>query len=44
VTALDGEKKEQFLAFVASMLKWLPEERKTATELLKDAWMAEPIV
>lgn len=36
---LDGENKEQFLKFMRSMLRWLPEERKRATELLKDPWL-----
>jgi len=37
---LDGESKKQFLEFMRSMLQWLPEERKTAEELLKDPWLA----
>jgi hypothetical protein len=37
--ALDGEDKELFLNFMRSMLRWLPEERKRATELLKDPWL-----
>jgi hypothetical protein len=36
---LDGENKERFLKFMRSMLRWLPEERKRATELLKDPWL-----
>ena len=36
---LNGENKEQFLKFMRSMLRWLPEERKCATELLKDPWL-----
>lgn len=36
---LFGENKQRFLAFVRSMLRWLPEERKSATELLKDPWL-----
>ncbi|KAF2243251.1 kinase-like protein [Trematosphaeria pertusa] len=43
VSALDGETKEQFLNFIRSMLKWLPEKRKQASELLKDPWMARAI-
>lgn len=43
VSALGGEAKEQFLNFIRSMLKWLPEERKRASELLKDPWMAGAI-
>jgi hypothetical protein len=40
-TRLEGEGREQFLAFVRSMLKWLPEERKRAAELLTDPWMKD---
>ncbi|RMZ87471.1 hypothetical protein DV736_g5300, partial [Chaetothyriales sp. CBS 134916] len=36
---LDGDNKERFLKFMRSMLKWLPEERKRASELLKDPWL-----
>ncbi|KAL9093974.1 MAG: hypothetical protein Q9165_003644 [Trypethelium subeluteriae] len=36
---LFGENKQRFLHFVRSMLHWLPEERKSATELLKDRWL-----
>ena len=34
-----GREKELLLAFVRSMLKWLPEERKTAKELLQDPFL-----
>ncbi|KAI0654568.1 hypothetical protein C8Q70DRAFT_1026736, partial [Cubamyces menziesii] len=37
---LEGEKKAQFLGFVRKMLKWIPEERYTAYELLDDPWHA----
>ncbi|KAI0080949.1 CMGC/SRPK protein kinase [Panus rudis PR-1116 ss-1] len=36
---LKGEDKTQFLKFVRRMLKWKPEERETAKELLKDPWL-----
>lgn len=36
---LSGSDKEQFLRFLRSMLKWLPEERKTAKQLLEDPWL-----
>ncbi|TWU72294.1 hypothetical protein ED733_003630 [Metarhizium rileyi] len=39
VTVLDGQAKEQFLRFVRSMLRWQPETRKRASELLRDPWM-----
>lgn len=32
--SLEAEDREEFLAFVKTMLCWLPEERKTARELL----------
>lgn len=38
-TRLEGRDKELFLQFIRSMLKWLPEERKTAKELLDDPWL-----
>jgi hypothetical protein len=36
---LSDKNKQQFLEFMRSMLRWLPEERKSATELLKDPWV-----
>ncbi len=38
-TRLEGKSKDQFLAFMRSMLKWSPSERKTARELLEDPWL-----
>ena len=38
-TRLSGPEKESFLHFLRSMLKWLPEERKTARQLLDDPWL-----
>lgn len=35
VTCLDGEEKQVFLDVAGSMLRWLPEERKSAKELLE---------
>jgi serine/threonine protein kinase len=40
VSVLEGEEKELFLDFIRSMLRWRPEDRKSATELLKHPWMA----
>lgn len=34
-----GEEKSDFIKFVKRMLKWLPEERNTAAELLNDPWL-----
>ncbi|OGM49561.1 protein kinase domain protein [Aspergillus bombycis] len=36
---LGGEEKELFLAFVRSMLQWMPEERKTAKQLLEHPFL-----
>ncbi|KAI9843776.1 MAG: hypothetical protein M1837_006137 [Sclerophora amabilis] len=38
----DAEDKRQFLDFVRGMLRWVPEERKTAKDLLEDPWLAPP--
>lgn len=38
-TAFDGERKRLFLEFIKSMLQWLPEKRRTASELLQDPWL-----
>jgi len=40
---LEGETKKVFLLFIRSMLKWVPEERKSARELLDDPWLNERI-
>ncbi|OJZ91405.1 hypothetical protein ASPFODRAFT_41845 [Aspergillus luchuensis CBS 106.47] len=36
---LTGDEKELFLAFITSMLKWMPEERKTAKQLLEHPFL-----
>ncbi|KAI9760057.1 MAG: hypothetical protein M4579_001890 [Chaenotheca gracillima] len=36
---LEGRNQELFLQFMRSMLRWVPEERKTARELLDDPWL-----
>lgn len=36
---LSGHEKESFLHFLRSMLKWLPEERRTAKQLLGHPWL-----
>jgi serine/threonine protein kinase len=36
---LKGEEKAVFLSFVKKMLKWKPEERSSAKELLGDPWL-----
>lgn len=37
--SLEGADKRLFLKFVSKMLQWLPENRKTAKELLEDPWL-----
>ncbi|PWY91703.1 kinase-like protein [Aspergillus sclerotioniger CBS 115572] len=39
---LSGQNKQAFLRFIRSMLQWVPEERKTAKELLDDPWLNAP--
>ena len=41
ILSLEGEDKRLFLDFIKKMLQWLPEERKTAKELLEDPWLQE---
>ena len=36
---LIGRDKDMFLQFLDKMLKWVPEERATAAELLEDPWL-----
>ncbi|KAF3007512.1 hypothetical protein E8E13_005731 [Curvularia kusanoi] len=40
LSALDGDSKRLLLSFVRSMLRWQPEQRKKASDLLKDPWLA----
>jgi len=40
---LEGRNRELFLQFMRSMLRWTPEERKPARELLDDPWLNERI-
>lgn len=41
VNCLEGEKKHQFLSFARKILQWLPEDRKTAKELIEDPWLSD---
>ncbi|KAH7390748.1 non-specific serine/threonine protein kinase [Phaeosphaeria sp. MPI-PUGE-AT-0046c] len=43
ISVLEGEEKELFLDFMRSMLRWRPEDRKSATELLTHPWMADAV-
>lgn len=36
---IKGEEKRVFIKFVKRMIKWQPEERSTAKELLDDPWL-----
>jgi len=36
---LEGSEQEEFLHFMRSMLRWLPEERSSAKELLQHSWL-----
>ncbi len=38
---LDGKEKEAFLEFVRYMLRWKPEDRMTAKELLDHPWLRD---
>ncbi|KAJ5415176.1 hypothetical protein N7465_003871 [Penicillium sp. CMV-2018d] len=41
VEALQGEQKDEFLNFAKKMLQWLPDDRKTARQLIEDPWLSE---
>ncbi|KAL3475675.1 kinase-like domain-containing protein [Aspergillus californicus] len=36
---LEGENKKMFMKFIRKMLRWDPEERQSARELLSDPWL-----
>ena len=36
---LEGEEKALFLDFARKMLRWKPEERSSAKELMDDIWL-----
>lgn len=38
---LEGEDKDSFLCFVRKMLRWMPEERPGAKEVIFDPWLME---
>lgn len=38
---LEGENKEGYLEFLQRILRWLPEERPRAEELVFDPWLME---
>lgn len=39
INSMGGEEKLRFITFVKRMIRWLPEERSTAKELLEDPWL-----
>jgi len=39
---LNGEEKEMFIKFAQRLLRWLPEERASATDLLWDDFLRKP--
>ncbi|EAU29341.1 predicted protein [Aspergillus terreus NIH2624] len=39
LSKFNGEEKKMFINFVSPMIKWNPEERSTAKELLQDPWL-----
>ncbi|KAL4779793.1 kinase-like domain-containing protein [Aspergillus varians] len=39
LSKITGEEKKMFIDFVRRMVKWRPEERSTAKELLQDPWL-----
>lgn len=36
---LEGKDKIEFLDFIRKMLRWIPEERQTAKQLLRHPWL-----
>ncbi|KAJ5521352.1 hypothetical protein N7527_005467 [Penicillium freii] len=41
IEALQGEQKDEFLNFAKRMLQWLPDNRKTARQLIEDPCLSE---
>jgi serine/threonine protein kinase len=39
VPFLEGQDKQLFVSLASRMLKWQPEERATAKELVSDPWL-----
>lgn len=42
-TNLEGPDKEQFLQLMDKMLRWAPEDRQSARELLTDPWVIKQL-
>ncbi|KAF4417387.1 CMGC SRPK kinase [Fusarium acutatum] len=41
ISCMSGEEKLRFIRFIKRMVKWSPEERSIAGELLDDPWLYE---
>ncbi|KAF4972963.1 hypothetical protein FZEAL_9463 [Fusarium zealandicum] len=41
ISCMSGEEKLKFIQFIKRMVRWSPEERNTAGELLDDPWLHE---
>lgn len=39
LTVIEGDEKHMFIGFISKILRWRPEERGTAEELLSDPWL-----
>jgi serine/threonine-protein kinase SRPK3 len=42
--SLEGEEKSSFLKFLRRMLRWRPEDRATAGELVEEPWIRRSLV
>jgi serine/threonine protein kinase len=42
--SLEGEEKSSFLKFLRRMLRWRPEDRATAAELVEEPWIRSSLV
>ena len=41
---LDGEEKQQFIAFMRKMLQWNPEDRQTSEDVYWDEWLLADLI
>lgn len=41
ILSFEGEERQVFLDFIKNMLQWMPEDRKTAKELLQHPWVRD---
>ena len=40
--SLQGQQQQDFLTFLRKMLRWRPEDRLSARDLLSDPWLRSP--